>query len=73
MYGSKKPEKGLPMCSDNTTSILPESMYSYLFIIPFTFNIEQVCDVLNYGVAAFFPWACLFWFEKAHKDSADVL
>ena len=61
------------MYSNNTPSILPESVYSYLFLNPFTFNIEQVCDVLNYGVAAFFAWAGLFWFEKTRKDSADVL
>jgi hypothetical protein len=36
-------------------------------------NIEQVCDVLNYGVATFFAWTYLFWLEQTYKNSADVI
>lgn len=60
------------MYSNNTSSILRESVYSNLFLGPFTFNIEQVCDVLNYFVAAFFTWAGLLWFENVRNDSANV-
>jgi hypothetical protein len=60
------------MYYDNTTSVLPKSVYSYLFLNPFIFNIEQVRKMLNYGVATFFAWAGLFRLENTQKDSADV-
>jgi ABC-type polysaccharide/polyol phosphate export permease len=61
------------MSSNNKPSKLPEAVHSYLLLNPFTFNFEQVRDVLNYGLAAFFAWAGLFLSEKTRKDSADVL
>ncbi|MDD5320853.1 MAG: hypothetical protein PHD43_09630 [Methylococcales bacterium] len=61
------------MCSNNITTILPKSVGSNLYLNPFTFNIEQVYDVLHYGVAAFFAWAGPFRSEKTRKDSADDL
>jgi hypothetical protein len=47
--------------------------FQWSFPNPITFNIEQLCDVLNYGVATFFVWADLFWLEQTYKNSADVI
>ena len=62
------------MYSNNTPSILLlEFLSSYLLANPFKFNIKQVRDLFNEGVAKFFAWAGLFRFEITRKGSADDL
>ena len=61
------------MYSNNFPSILLESLCSYLLANPFTFNIKQIRDVLNDGVAKFFAWAGLFRFKITRTGSADAL
>jgi hypothetical protein len=51
------------MCSNNTHRSCRNR---------FTRNTGQVCDVLNYGVAAFFTWFGLFWFEITRKNFANA-
>ena len=60
------------MYSNPTPSMLPESRNSYKPLNPFTFNIKQVCDTLNFNAAVFLAWTSLFWFEIPHKNTFDV-
>jgi len=67
-------------------SALPEAVRGYLFLNPLTFIIEQLRDVLIWGVfpdwqglaiysatAFTFSWAGFTWFQKTRKGFADVL
>lgn len=60
------------MYSNNTLAILTKSISSFLFLDPFTLNTEQLCNVLDDGVAAFITWSRFFWFEMTPRDFTNA-
>lgn len=58
--------------NNNTLAILTKSIPSVLFLDPFTLNAEQLCNVLDDGVAAFITWSSFFWFEITPKGFANA-